>query len=349
MTRKIIIVLVLTITSLVFCNLNALGSFEAERNDHGYYSLVNEKGQVIDQTALTVYEGDEYIAPDNRRYKVFKIDKDTCRCKQIGVEKTTLSGLSSENKGLMVGLIEVFAKDNPPVAIYHTHSDESYVPSDGTESANGRGGIYKVGSALVSRLSGLGVKVLYDRTTHNPHDPNAYYRSRRTASKLMRKGALALIDVHRDAVPPNVYSTTVKGEKVTKVKLVVGKQNPHMSSNLEFAKKIKAYLDKNEPGLSAGIFIGKGNYNQDLTPRSILVEVGAHTNNRVQAEKGVALFAQSIPKVLGISSGEKTPLRPTAATKGMKSDWTSILWILGLVAAAYFVYFYINKGKIKGK
>ena len=30
------------------------------------------------------------------------------------------------------------------IAMYVTHSDESYVPSDGTQSVNGQGGIYDV-------------------------------------------------------------------------------------------------------------------------------------------------------------------------------------------------------------
>lgn len=328
----------------------AYAGYETERKDGKHFTLVNETGQIIDQTALSVFTGDEFIAPDNRRYKVVKVQDTKCYCKFVGIEKTA----SLETKGASLaafGLTPVMANSKGEVAIYHTHSDESYVPTDGTESKTGKGGIYQVGDALTKKLKNLGVKVVHDTTAHDPHDPNAYYRSRRTASRLMRQGALAIIDVHRDAVPPNVYATKVSGENVTKVKLVVGRQNSNMSANLAFAKRIKAYLDKNEPGLAAGIFMGKGSYNQDLTPRALLVEVGAHTNSKIQAERGVSLFANAIPAVLGVKTTNKNPtakpLNVVSKTGSQKSDWSSILWVIVGLGVIYGAYILINRGRVK--
>ncbi|MGE5545055.1 MAG: stage II sporulation protein P, partial [Bacillota bacterium] len=224
------------------------------------------------------------------------------------------------------------------------------VPSDGTDSKNGRGGIYQVGETLRDCLSSLGVNAILDKTSHNPHDVNAYNRSRRTAAKLMKQGAVGLIDVHRDAVPANVYATQINGKKVTKVKLVVGRQNPHMSSNLEFAKKIKAHLDKKHPGLSAGIFLGKGSYNQDLSPRAILVEVGSDTNSKEQAKNGVELFSQAIPDVFGVENTgrrDTTPLINVSASGNQRSDWTAVIWILLGIAVIYGAYVAINRKKTK--
>ena len=44
-----------------------------------------------------------------------------------------------------------------------------------------------------------------------------------------------------------------------------------------------------------GIFIAKGNYNQDLAPRSILIEVGTHTNSLEAANNGASVFASLLP------------------------------------------------------
>mgnify|MGYP001015502292 CR=1 FL=1 len=158
-----------------------------------------------------------------------------------------------------------------------------------------------------------------------------------------------MIDVHRDAVPADVYAAKVDNKKVTKVKLVVGKQNPHMSSNLEFAKRVKAHLDKNHPGLSAGIFMGKGSYNQDLSPRAILVEVGSHTNSKEQAKKGIALFAEAVPDVFDVEDGkgDASPLANVSATGSQRSDWTAVIWILLGIAAVYGAYIAINRKKTK--
>ena len=39
------------------------------------------------------------------------------------------------------------------------------------------------------------------KTPHDPHDAMAYDRSRRTAAELLKKNPIALLDIHRDAVP----------------------------------------------------------------------------------------------------------------------------------------------------
>ncbi|NLB18681.1 MAG: stage II sporulation protein P [Syntrophomonadaceae bacterium] len=345
----------LTLTVLLTCLLClsanvALGAHEVERVDGGYYTLVDEEGNVLTKTAHQVYKDDEFIAPDNRRYKVIDVKGDDCLCKYVGQEQMPIIEEADEATSIF-GLTPVVARDQGTVGIYSTHSDESYVPSDGTESVDGRGGIYKVSQTLRDKLSSMGINVILDKTIHNPHDINAYSRSRRTASSLLRRGALVLVDVHRDAVPADVYQATVKGQKVTKVKLVVGQQNPHMSANMEFAKRIKAVLDKEYPGLSAGIFVGKGNYNQDLTPRAILIEVGSHTNSKEQALNGVELFSETIPKVMGVEDNsdgvQGTPIANIGSGGSQKSDWTAVIWILLGVAVIYGVYVAINKSKTR--
>ncbi|MGE5415189.1 MAG: stage II sporulation protein P [Acidobacteriota bacterium] len=347
MLKKIIITTFLSVMMIGSCASVGLGAWEIERNDGKFNTLIDEKGQILDQTSLPVYEGDEFIAPDNRRYRVTKVSGTTSYCKQVGIED--LSKVDGEDINLagILGLTPVMGKNTGTIAIYHTHSDESYVPTDGTDSKRGHGGIFQVGRALRDRLKNTGIKVVQDTTPHDPHDPNAYYRSRRTASRLLRQGALALIDVHRDSAPPQRYQSDVKGQSVTRVKLVVGRQNPHMAANLAFAKRLKAYVDKNEKGLDGGIFIGRGNYNQDLTPRAMLIEVGAETNSRYQAQNGVRIFASAIPKVLGVSSSPaRKPFSPTSSSR---SDWTSVLWIIVAAAAIYGGYIFINRGKTGNK
>ena len=61
------------------------------------------------------------------------------------------------------------------------------------------------------------------------------------------------------------------------MRLLVGRSNQNSDVNRAFAKQIKAVADKQYPGLIKDIFIGKGNYNQDLSPNAILLEFGTHT------------------------------------------------------------------------
>lgn len=311
-----------------------------------YFTLLDENNNVIHQTGMRVHKGDEYIAADNSRYKVVEINATTARCTYQGKEKMPEIEFISQKNAWYLGtsrLTPVQADRKPTIALYHTHSDESYVAGDGTESVNGKGGIYDIGQTLSKRLQQLGFNVQYNRNNHNPHDVNAYSRSRKTAMNLLQKQPDVILDVHRDAVPANQYQAEVEGKEVTKIKLVVGNQNPNMKTNLEFAKRIKAAMDKKAPGLSNGIFIGKGDFNQDLSPRAMLIEVGSHTNQKVDAEEGVAIFADTLPGLMGLNAETNAPAAKPLNGQSQGAG-TTILIILVVVAAAAGGFYLLNRG-----
>jgi stage II sporulation protein P len=330
---------------LLICGSTAwaqdLGKLETERTDGGYFTMLDEKGKKIHCTAVILNKGDEFISADNFRYRITDIEGDIARTRLVGKEKDVklpASGFLSVVKS------RIFLAGNQSgngIAIYHTHSDESYIPTDGTESIYGNGGIFKVGTTFAEKLQSLGFNVDHSKRFHDPHDINAYYRSRRTAAQLLQKGPHALFDVHRDAVPPEVYSANVNGQEITKVKLVLGRTNPHFDANFDFAKLIKAAVDKTNPGVIQGILIAQSDFNQDLAPHSLLLEVGAHTNSREAAERGISLFAEAIPQVLGVTSG--VPVSPARENRG---SWRALLWGLLLAGGAVVGYLFINTGSL---
>lgn len=329
---------------------------EKEMPSGQYMTLIDQNNNVILQTGTMVSVGDEYISADNSRYMVKEIKGDTARCVYEGKETMPTVNYDQTKNAWVIdkSSVPVISGKKTTIALYHTHSDESYVPSDGKESINGNGGIYDVGQALNKKLRAMGFNVVYNTNNHNPHDINAYNRSRRTATSLIKQKPDAIIDVHRDAVPASQYKAQVKGQQVTKVKLVVGRQNPNMKTNLEFAKKLKAVMDRKDPGLSNGIYIGKGDYNQDLSPRAMLIEVGSDTNSKKEAEKGVMLFANALPTVLGVSpSGTTASSSGAAGTNGapaakpLKNEnstaGTTIVIILTVTAAIIAGYYWLNR------
>jgi len=354
MNRKAICIIVALSMSLVL--VPVLGVYAEKEMPLGtYMTLIDENNNVVLQTGTLVTVGDQYISADNSRYMVKEVINNTARCVYQGKEKMpTVSFDRKKNAWLFDNSpVPVVSSKKPTIALYHTHSDESYIPNDGKESINGNGGIYDVGQALNKKLKGLGFNVVYNKNNHNPHDINAYNRSRRTAASLIKQRPDAIIDVHRDAVPASQYQTQVKGQEVTKVKLVVGSQNPNMKTNLEFAKRLKSVMDRKDPGLSNGIYIGKGDYNQDLSPRAMLIEVGAHTNSKNEAEKGVMLFANTLPTVLGVSSDNSVNKTGTASSKASPAKkplsnenstaGTTIAIILTVVAAVIAGYYWLNR------
>jgi stage II sporulation protein P len=314
---------------------------QTERDDGGYYRIVDEQNNVIDYTARYLSEGDQFINADNMCYQIRSIEGDYAHAQLMGKEAEAKIDIPSK----IPTLSSLIAREDvPSIGIYHTHSAECYVPSDGTESDESDGGIVKVGKAFEKKLDEMGFKVYHSDRLHHPHDVNAYYRSRRTAIDLLKKSPTALFDVHRDAVPPEVYYDNIDGHDVTKLKFVVGNTNPRFQTNLEFAKQLKAAADKKYPGIIQGILVISSDFNQDLAPRAMLIEAGAHTNEREHAEQGIAMFAETLPAVLGSPRASEAPPTPEESS----GAWKAVILGIILVAAAVFGYLYMNTGSIEG-
>lgn len=339
----------------------------AERTDGKYATIVDEAGNTIYITARTIDIGDEVLTQDNKRYEVISINGDTAVARLVG--EVNLSFYLPEEPGTFAKVKEYFwptayAAGKKKVAIYHTHSDESYVPTDNAESIRGNGGIYKVGATFKSALENNGLEAIVSNANHDPHDNMAYERSRRTALSMIKaEKPDAIFDVHRDAVPAEVYAANVNGQDVAGLQLVVGKYGPTSKQIEEYALKIKAAADKKTPGLIKGIFFAKGgDYNQDLHPRAMLIEAGTYTNSRTSAEKGITMFAEVVPTVLDVKpqnkkSDDKGGLLGTVSGDGgggggLSGAAQSILAIIGVAVLGTIGYLFVSTGsfnELKGK
>ncbi len=350
MTRSAAIAAILLLACLLAIPVQA-----HERNDGGYYTIVDELNQPVFMTGWKVRVGDQCITADNKRYEVTSISGDTARARFVG--DVNLGAYAPQgavrNYAFAVHLApKVASAQGNKVAIYHTHSDESYIPTDGSESIEGAGGIYKVGNAFAAALQAKGLQPIQSNAKHDPHDDMAYERSRRTAADLLKQQPAAIFDIHRDALPPEGYATTINGQNMTKVQLVVGQYGPTGKQIEDYALQLKAAADKQHPGLVKGIFLAKGgDYNQDLFPRSMLLEVGSHTNSREDAQKGIALFADIIPAIIGQTSGAPgSPAGSTgfgSATAGPSGASKSIGWIVGLLVVGIVAFLFVATGSFK--
>jgi len=351
MNKRIVIAVLLVVLVSCFAGL----AYAQEKNDGKYFTIVDENGVTVYITGWSVRVGDQFITDKNIRYEITSVESDIAYAKKIG--EVNLGQYMPQNEsrpGLFSGLLRtrIAKAQGGKVAIYHTHSDESYVPTDGKESIVGAGGIYKVGDAFAQALQAKGLEVIQSKAKHDPHDDMAYERSRRTAMDLIKQQPAAIFDIHRDAVPPQVYKATINGTDVTKVQLVVGKYGPTGKQIEDYALQIKAASDKQYPGLVKGIFFAKGgDYNQDLHPRSMLLEVGSHTNDRASAERGVALFADVIPTVLGTASAAPTAQNGAAdvgtVATGPSGAIKSIGWIVGLLVVGVVAFLFLSTGSLK--
>lgn len=309
----------------------------------GYYSMKDlETEEVIMKTARLVHIDDEYINQDNILYRVERLEGDTAWARNLG--KITLSDFDQEvflNFNVSeTNLLEGQKEQNGEtvLGIYHSHGAESYVPSDGTESILQGGGIIDVGDSFAQALEQKGFKIIHSTETHVPHDAMAYQRSRRTAEELLKSGAAALFDVHRDAVPPEEYLEVVNDDEKVQIQLVVGRQNQNLEANRNFAENLKKITDEEHPNLIKGIFMANGDYNQDMLPMAVLLEVGAHENTKEGAEESVALFANAVGAYFGAE--ENAGAREGLGMIALRS----VLWVILVVAIALGVYMLIATG-----
>ena len=324
------------------------------------YTMVDEDGRVIMRTARRIFEDDEYIDRNNNYYRVRSVSGTTATAELV--KQITLAEPEPESFLARIGRLlrlslpvqkQEEAKSKK-VAIYNSHGAESYIKGDGTESKDPGGGIIDVADRLQKALEEKGIKVIRSREPHTPHDAGAYQRSRRTVEEALKEDPDALIDVHRDAVPEEEYLEEVKGKERVQIQLVVGRQNQNMANNRQFAEGLKKKADEKYPGLVKGIFMARGNYNQDMSPRAVLIEVGSHTNDKGQAEESVTYFSEAVNDYLyGTAEGEQAASPAPTTSKGPGGTaLRAVLWIVLGLAAAVGIYLLISSGgweQLKGR
>ena len=328
--------------SFILCFVLTTGMHPSALAEDDVFVLEDENGRYLTSIQGECEAGDEYISEDNQHYRITKADRQTKKAiaEKIGqAEMPDVSWLDIQDS------LPVAALGDRKIALYCTHSDESYIKGDGTESVEGSGGIYDIANALGEALEELGVTIEISDATHLPHDAGAYRRSRQTAVSLLKNQPDAIFDIHRDGIPdPDEYTATVGNQKMSKVRLLVGKSNQNKDANLSFAKQIKAVGDKMYPGLIKDIYMGKGAYNQDLAPRSVLLEFGTHTLDKELVLKSVTPMSEVIYKALfggitgsagssDVSSRSSSSSTSAEPQKPASEDNTGSGWIVWLVIA----------------
>lgn len=367
--RKILNLFLIAVICFAFCFISsseklvkskvAMASTETPK----YYTIYEDSStqRVLFLKGDDVNVGDKYLSGSNKLYEIESVDSKTktavakfIRDEQL--PKVTLK-TNSENDNI------ASAATNKKVGVYHTHNDESYYTPDGVDSVYGKGGIHAVGKEFVSNLEKLKIDTLYREDLHLPHNSGAYTRSQVTASALLDSGAQAIFDLHRDSTKRSEYLTKVDGTQMSSVRMVVGSSSKNYEENKNFAYKIKSYADEVYPGLIKDIYFGKGNYNQGLTTKAMLFEMGCENIEKALVLKTTPYLAKVVDVVLygteeasdasiadltGSNSGLTNVagvVNATSDSAGVNSNSTLyvILGVLGVVALVFALVMIFSK------
>lgn len=333
---------------LTLCFIAIPCAAESETDGDCVYTLYSAEGDVLTMRGGRMYVGDEYISDDNRHFRVTHVDDAECAAyaEYLGMAEpgATVSG-PEKTEALLAQLGIAFADEGRGViCMYSTHSDESYVPGDGKSSKWEDAGIYDVGNAFKEELEKLGYTVVYSENTFLPHDTGAYARSASTAEELLKMSPEALFDIHRDGVPAEQYETEVEGEELSMVRLFVGRSNANRDANMAFAKELKAIADEKYPGLVKDIYMGKGNYNQELYPQALLLEFGTHEIDKELVVKSTSYMAEVVDSVI---SGGTAHAAESADAKNAGAG-KAMIWAVTIAVIAALIYALAATGRLSG-
>ena len=206
--------------------------------------------------------------------------------------------------------------DNKNILIFHTHSCESYTPSEKyqyTQTGNYRTtdknySIIRVGTELENYLKHYNINVIHDTSYHDyPSYTGSYTRSLQTVENILKTNQSdIIIDLHRDAVGSRPdYAPTVKigDDYAAQIMFVIGTNegglwHPNWQQNLKFAVKVQQKAEEMYPGLFKPIMLTKSRYNQHTGKYANIMEIGSTGNTLEQCLTSMKYLSAVLNEVL---------------------------------------------------
>lgn len=224
-----------------------------------------------------------------------------------------------------------FTQVTPPqkktVYIYQTHSWESFlplledaqVPNDAI-SNDERANVIGLGQRMSQNLINKGIGVVHDTTNMTKtlnekgmRSTKAYAMSGdivEAAVSDKENDLTYFIDIHRDSARKHLTTKNINGKDFARLYFVVGKEHNKYLENLDTAKELHKRLEAKYPGISRGVFLktkseGNGVYNQDVSNKAMLVEIGGVDNDLNELYRSVDAFTEVFSEYYWESSDAK--------------------------------------------
>ena len=207
--------------------------------------------------------------------------------------------------------------ENKNIILFHTHSCESYTPSEAypyTQTGNFRTTdlnftVTRVGTELENYLKQYNYNVVHNTDYHDyPAYNGSYTKSLKTVENILQTTPSdIIIDIHRDAIGSRSdYAPIVKIGDVdvaAQLMFVIGTNNgglwhPNWNQNLKFAIKIQEKAEEMYPGLFKPIMLTTSRYNQHTGKYASIIEVGATGNTLEQCLTSMKYLAKVMNEVI---------------------------------------------------
>lgn len=204
----------------------------------------------------------------------------------------------------------------PQILIYHSHSQEGYVDSVEGDLSTGVIGIGDYLTELLEEQYGYQVihhKGIYDMVNGRLDRSQAYEKAYVGLVQILDEypSLEVILDIHRDGVSEDIRLVTeVNGKPTAKLMFFNGlsrvsgvdegeyAENPYLADNMAMSLQMKCLGMAYFPDLMRPNFIRGYNYNMDLRPKSMLIEVGAQTNTYEEAKNAMEPLAVLLHEIL---------------------------------------------------
>ena len=197
-------------------------------------------------------------------------------------------------------------KKEPIIYIYNTHDTEKYslpFSTDYSITPN-----VKIASYILKdHLNNYGIESTVEKkeikdylNKHKVDYSYSYAASREYMLEEIKKHDYKiLIDLHRDSASHKQTLYEKDGKKYAKVMFVLGQDYETYKNNQSFLKNLNDRIDKDYKGLSRGIYIRKNSrFNQDLSSRAILLELGGVDNTLEEINNTLDVFARILSEYI---------------------------------------------------
>jgi len=275
---------------------NQILKFELEMLNN----VIEKTDLEINEQELTIDDIDELVAnqEENQIEVIENNVKESFNIEDNGVRINNGSVIELTSD---IVLPDFELKNTKDIIIYHTHTCESYTPTEENQyeaSGNFRtldlnNNVARVGDELENYLKNFGFNVIHDKTLHDyPAYSGSYDNSYKTVSNILEKNPdiEIIFDIHRDAIGDSSYAPTVKinGEYCSQLMFVIGTnggglEHNNWQNNLKTAIKIEQKSNEMYPGLFKPIIVRNSRYNQNLGNGASIIEVGATGNTLEQS------------------------------------------------------------------
>ncbi len=208
--------------------------------------------------------------------------------------------------------------EEPQILIIHTHGSEAYTQagldrykaSDANRTEDTQFNVVRIGDELADILTEAGLRVIHDRGIYDyPSYTGSYSRAEAAIMQYLEScpGIRVVLDIHRDALGSNgvVYKTMAEeeGSVASQIMLLVGTdesglEHPDWRGNLAFALYLQNAVNSAFPTLMRPVELVPQRYNQQLTPGSLILEVGSSGNTLREALAAIRLFGRAAAPAL---------------------------------------------------